>query len=307
MNSVKMNSFADAMEYFFKSIEEFGLAHRKETGRKPSYLEQCEKFQSMIDKAMEKYHDTVYEKIQTKVMMPIYENHILDFSGKITDESGRIQDGFIRLADEPSRDLTIRSVPKGMYLEFHSRIVPISEIYTRAVKFSLRSDDRPPYPNKILLGLFYMIQRTLVEQDTGSESLEAIQKNITVLEESLEELDEPEESSQQGFLGGLFNGLFQNEETKKISESFQNFVKSDNFQEQFGTILSSVQDVVKNADTSNPMEMISNLAQSEDMKKMFNDLSMKQASSQESEAERSEASADPSQGEPLALSAPETE
>jgi hypothetical protein len=219
---------------------------------------QTEKFSSFFEKVSE--DDLLLENLQKKVVVPLFDTHSMSFLTPLIDSDGKVSDEFLKCQkkeDEDEGSFKIRTNPDGIYFQISKVFLPISEVYTEAVKACVeRKGENLPYPNKILLGLYSVIFHS-IRDTTEQDQLDIINESRTVLAESLESCDEtPRQGNDSGPMGMIKN-LLGNIDFNQIGDMMQKVSGDEKSSKEFGEVFSKISDSIKTG--GNPLEAMGDI------------------------------------------------
>ena len=259
--------FKSSLSYLIESMMETNtyITSRNIFGSKPSYAVQTEKFFSFYEKVMassSQERDTLLENLRTKVVTPFYQKHSVSFMSNLVGEDGKVDDGFLKVSEDSGDSLKIKTTPHGMFFQIAKVFLPISEVYTHAVKISIQNkQENISFPNKILLGLYTTVYHA-VRESLNPEISEYFQKNVEILMESLEvsadaSAPQPSESGPMGVIRNMLGNIDFNQIGDMMSKVSGDEKSSKEFGEVFGKLSESIQsgknplevmgDIIKNA------------------------------------------------------------
>ena len=121
-------------------------------GKQPYHV-QTEKFSSFFDKVAE--DETLLQNLQSKVVVPVFNTHSMSFLNSLVGADGKVADDFLKCAKkEEGSDFKIKTAPEGIYFQISKVFLPVSEVYTEAVRISVeRKGENLPFPKKIAIFL----------------------------------------------------------------------------------------------------------------------------------------------------------
>ena len=226
-------------------------------GKQPYHV-QTEKFSSFFDKVSE--DETLLQNLQSKVVLPVFSNHSMSFLSTLIDADGKVSDEFLKVSKETEDDdgsFKIKTVPKGIYFQVSKVFLPISEVYTEAVKVCVeRKGENLPYPNKILLGLYSVVYHS-VKETTPPDQLEIITENRNVLAESLESCDETPRAATDSGPMGMIKNILGNIDFNQIGDMMQKVSGDDKSSKEFGDVFGKISDTIKGG--GNPLDAMGDI------------------------------------------------
>ena len=217
---------------------------------KPAYHVQTEKFSSFYDKVKE--NEDMVDNFRKKVVVPVFNSHSMSFLSNLVGADGKVQDEFLKVSRVDDSDFKIRVNPDGIYLQVSKVFLPVSEVYTEAVRLSIeKKSDNLPFPNKILLGLYSIVFHA-IRDEVPKDQLDMIQENRKVLSDSLESCDEaPTERRDAGPMGMIKN-ILGNIDFNQIGDMMQKVSGDENSSKEFGEVFGKISDTIKSG--GNPLE-----------------------------------------------------
>ena len=258
-----VSNFSSSMGFLIESMLETltYISRGNIMENKPSYTVQTEKFFSFYEKiasSSEKDKQTLLENLKQKVVGPVYDKYSLNFLNKLVSDEGKVEDSFIKVPASASGDsLKIRTTPGGIYFQISKVFLPISEVYTEAVKVSLQhKGENLPFPNKILLGLYSVIFHSVkdrLDRDTSNYFTE----NIKTLNESLEVCDEVKEKPTDQGPMGLIKNMLGNIDFNQIGDMMAKVSGDEKSSKEFSDVFGKLSESIKNG--SNPLEVMGDI------------------------------------------------
>lgn len=264
-------SFKAEMVSDFKSSLRFLIDSMLETcnfsstgdivGNKPSHTVQTEKFFSFFEKVLlapESEQSVLLEKLKSKVVRPVYEQNTLAFMNNLVGEDGNVSDDFLKISVTGSEEsLKIRTTPDGIYFQISKVFLPISEVYTQAVKLCLRNKgDNLPFPNKILLGLYSCVFFS-VRGSVGKDVSEYFERNIGTLRESLEVCDEVKPKPADNGPMGMIKNMLGNIDFNQIGDMMSKVSGDEKSSKEFSEVFGKISDSIKNG--GNPLDVMGDI------------------------------------------------
>ena len=236
---------------------------------KQSYHVQTEKFSSFYDKVSE--DETLLQNLQTKVVLPVFNTHSMSFLSPLIDADGKVSDDFLKFQKKEDEDgsFKIKTTPNGIHFQVSKVFLPISEVYSEAVKVCVeRKGENLPYPNKILLGLYSVIFHT-IRENTSSEELEIITQSRNVLAESIESCDETPRSNTDSGPMGMIKNILGNIDFNQIGDMMQKVSGDDQSSKEFGEVFGKISDTIKSG--GNPLDAMGDIIKQVSMQAAMDD------------------------------------
>lgn len=254
-----VSDFKSSMSFLIDSMLEtlnFVSRGRIMLGKQPYHV-QTEKFSSFYDKVSE--DEGLLQNLQAKVVVPVFNTHSMSFLNPLVGADGKVADEFLKCQkkDEDSTEFKIKTVPEGIYFQIAKVFLPVSEVYTEAVRVSVeRKGENLPFPKKILLGLYSVIFHA-IREETAGDQLEMINENRKVLAESLESCDDTPQRTQESGPMGMIKNLLGNIDFNQIGEMMQKVSGDENSSKEFGEVFGKISDTIK--DGGNPLEAMGDI------------------------------------------------
>lgn len=254
-----VSDFKSSMSFLVDSMLEtlnFVSRGRIMLGKQPYHV-QTEKFSSFYDKVSE--DEGLLQNLQNKVVVPVFNTHSMSFLNPLVGADGKVSDEFLKCQkkDEDSSEFKIKTVPEGIYFQIAKVFLPISEVYTEAVRVSVeRKGENLPFPKKILLGLYSVIFHA-IREETSSDQLEMINENRKVLAESLESCDDTPQRTHESGPMGMIKNLLGNIDFNQIGEMMQKVSGDENSSKEFGEVFGKISETIK--DGGNPLEAMGDI------------------------------------------------
>ncbi len=255
-NSV--SDFKSSMSFLVESMLEtltYLSRGRIMLGKQPYHV-QTEKFSSFFDKVAE--DETLLQNLQSKVVVPVFNTHSMSFLNALVGADGKVADEFLKCSKkEEGSDFKIKTTPEGIYFQISKVFLPVSEVYTEAVRISVeRKGENLPFPKKILLGLYSVVYHA-IHDETSKDQLEMINENRTVLAESLESCDDTSTRPQESGPMGMIKNLLGNIDFNQIGDMMQKVSGDENSSKEFGEVFGKISDTIK--DGGNPLEAMGDI------------------------------------------------
>jgi hypothetical protein len=258
-NQESVSDFKSSMSFLIDSMLEtltFVSRGRIMLGKQPYHV-QTEKFSSFFDKVSE--DETLLQNLQSKVVVPLFNTHSMSFLNPLVGADGKVSDEFLKCQkkDDDTSEFKIKTAPEGLYFQISKVFLPVSEVYTEAVRISVeRKGDNLPFPKKILLGLYSVIFHAIREETSGDQ-LEMINENRKVLAESLESCDDAPQRTQDSGPMGMIKNLLGNIDFNQIGEMMQKVSGDENSSKEFGEVFGKISETIK--DGGNPLDAMGDI------------------------------------------------
>lgn len=254
-----VSDFRSSMSFLIDSMLEtltYLSRGRIMLGKQPYHV-QTEKFSSFYDKVSE--DETLLQNLQAKVVVPVFNNHSMSFLNPLVGADGKVADEFLKCSkkEEEGSDFKIKTAPDGIYFQISKVFLPVSEVYTEAVRISVeRKGENLPFPKKILLGLYSVIFHA-IHSETSKDQLDMINENRTVLAESLESCDDTPQRAQDSGPMGMIKNILGNIDFNQIGEMMQKVSGDENSSKEFGEVFGKISETIK--DGGNPLEAMGDI------------------------------------------------
>ena len=258
-NQESVSDFKSSMSFLIDSMLEtlsYLSRGRIMLGKQPYHV-QTEKFSSFYDKVSE--DDTLLQNLQNKVIVPVFNTHSMSFLSPLVNAEGKVDDEFLKCQkkEDDSKDFKIKTAPDGIYFQISKVFLPVSEVYTEAVRVSVeRKSENLPFPKKILLGLYSVIFHS-IRENTSQDQLEIINDNRTLLAESLESCDDTPQRSQESGPMGMIKNILGNIDFNQIGDMMQKVSGDDKSSKEFGEVFGKISETIK--DGGNPLEAMGDI------------------------------------------------
>jgi len=227
---------------------------------KPFWMVQTEKFSSFYARINNNLE--AMENFRQKVVSPVYETHNVNMINQLIGDDGVVQDDFLKVTLQQSNDFRIKTTPGGVFFQLDKLFLPVSEVYTQAVNYSLQhKQENVPFPVHILLGFYSAVYHSVKDRESG-DGMDMLKKNIQVLADSIESYDQPVKRSQgpvdvlQSMLGNIDMG--------QIGEMMGKVTGDPQASKEFGEVFSKMTDVIKGG--GNPLEAMGDIIKSASMR-----------------------------------------
>lgn len=261
--------FKSSLSFLINSMMETNtfITSRNIFGSKPTYAIQTEKFFSFYEKVMSsstEERDTLLENLRTKVVTPFYESHSVNFMSNLVGEDGKVDDEFLKIPEETGDSIKIRTTPPGMFFQIAKVFLPISEVYSHAVKVSLQNKgENVPFPNKILLGLYTTVFHA-VRDSISSDVTEYFRRNSEILMESLE-VNTDSSSRQQVDNGplGVIKNMLGNIDFNQIGDMMSKVSGDEKSSKEFGEVFSKLSESIQSG--KNPLDVMGDIIKNASM------------------------------------------
>ena len=220
---------------------------------KPSWMIQSEKFSSFFDRIRD--NQDAVSNFKSKILSPVFGEYHNDLINSIINDNDVVQDDFLKTVFEEDKVFKLRSKPVGLFFNIDKLFLPVSEVYTKSVAYSVKhKNENFPYNVNILLGLFSVFFVYAKEEgDMGSAEL--IKKNIDVLSESLEVFDKPS-AAQRGPMNMLQN-ILGNIDMGQLGQMMGKVTGDDKASKEFGEVFGQMTEVIKSG--GNPLEAMGDI------------------------------------------------
>ena len=264
-------TFKEEMVSDFKSSMSFLVDSMLETlnyaskgnfiGTKPSHTVQTEKFFSFYEKVMSSSgsdQTVLMENLRSKVVAPVYEKYSINFMNHLVSSEGSVEDDFLKVkGGDDQGSLKIRITPDGLFFQISKVFLPVSEVYTEAVKISLKNkEDNLPFPNKILLGLystvFFAVRDTL-----GVDARGYFDENIKTLKESLDVCDEVKPAPRDNGPMGMIKNMLGNIDMNQIGDMMAKVSGDEKSSKEFSEVFGKLSDSIKSG--KNPLDVMGDI------------------------------------------------
>ena len=254
----RINSLENSMQFLIDAMIKTGNYISKEriAENKPFWMAQTERFSSLYARINNKLE--AMESFRQKVIAPVYETHNANMLSRLVNDEGMVQDDFLKVTLQQSNDFRIKTTPGGVFFQLDKLFLPVSEVYTQAVNYSMQhTNENVPFPALILLG-FYSSVYHAVKDNESAESMELLKHNITVLSDSMETCDQPVKRPQgpvdvlQNMLGNIDMG--------QIGEMMGKVTGDPQASKEFGEVFGKMSDVIKQG--GNPLEAMGDIIKS---------------------------------------------
>lgn len=227
---------------------------------KPSHTVQTEKFFSFYEKLMassETDRQVLVDNLRNKVVSPVYDKYSLNFLNHLVTEEGKVEDAFLKISAQDRDSLKIRTVPDGLYFQISKVFLPVSEVYTEAVKVSLqKKGENLPFPNKILLGLYSVVYHAISDR-LDRDMMNYFTENIKTLKESLDVCDEVKQKPVDQGPMGLIKNMLGNIDFNQIGDMMAKVSGDEKSSKEFGEVFGKLSDTIKNG--GNPLDVMGDI------------------------------------------------
>lgn len=227
---------------------------------KPSHTVQTEKFYSFYEKVASSQssdRQVLIDNLQSKVVSPVYDQYSLNFLNQLVSDEGKVEDSFLKVSPADRDSLKIRTTPEGLYFQISKVFLPVSEVYTEAVRVSLQhKGENLPFPNKILLGLYSTIHhavRDRLDRDMNNYFVE----NIRTLKESLDVCDEVKPTPVDQGPMGLIKNMLGNIDFNQIGDMMSKVSGDEKSSKEFSEVFGRLSDTIKSG--GNPLEVMGDI------------------------------------------------
>lgn len=221
---------------------------------KPFWMVQTEKFASFFNRVKNKLESM--EKVRHKIVTPVYDNYNANLTSQLINSDGVVQDDYIKVNLQQSNDFKINVKPGGVYFQLEKVFLPISEVYTQAVNYSLMNkNENVPFPVHILLGFYSTIYQAVKDKES-EESMEMLKSNIQTLLDALEICDLPQNKKATGPVDMLQNMLGKID-MGQIGEMMSKVTGDPKASKDFGEVFGKMSEVIKQG--GNPLEAMGDI------------------------------------------------
>jgi hypothetical protein len=264
-----VSDFKSSLSYLITSMMETNtfITSRNIFGSKPSYAVQTEKFFSFYEKVMgssAQERDTLLENLRTKVVTPFYEAHSVSFMSNLVGEDGKVDDTFLKISEDSGDSIKIKTTPSGMFFQIAKVFLPISEVYSQAVKISLQNKgENISFPNKILLGLYTTVFHA-VRGVISPDVTEYFRRNSEILMESLEVNSDSSQKqpSDNGPLG-IIKNMLGNIDFNQIGDMMSKVSGDEKSSKEFGEVFSKLSESIQSG--KNPLDVMGDIIKNASM------------------------------------------
>ena len=220
---------------------------------KPSWMIQSEKFSSFFDRIRD--NEDAVSNFKSKILSPVFGEYHNDLINSIINDNDVVQDDFLKTVFEEDKVFKLRSKPVGLFFSIDKLFLPVSEVYTKSVAYSVKhKNENFPYNVNILLGLFSVFF-VYAKEEGDMGSAEMIKKNIDVLSESLEVFDKPS-AAQRGPMNMLQN-ILGNIDMGQLGQMMGKVTGDDKASKEFGEVFGQMTEVIKSG--GNPLEAMGDI------------------------------------------------
>ncbi len=261
-NVDQVSTLEKSVEFLIDSMSKAGQYINRERflENKPFWMIQTEKFSSLFSRIKDKLE--AVENFRKKVLVPVYETHNANLLSQLISDEGVVQDDFLKVTLQQTNDFRIKTTPGGVYFQLDKLFLPISEVYTQVVNYSVaHKNENIPYPVQILIG-FYSSLYHAVKDSEDNESMTLLKKNIEVLTDSMETCDQPVKKS-KGPIDVLQN-MLGNIDMGQIGEMMGKVTCDPQASKDFGEVFSKMTEVIK--DGGNPLDAMGDIIKSASMR-----------------------------------------
>ena len=256
-----VSDFKSSLSFLIDSMMQtyFFYSRNESLASKPSWAVQVEKFSSLYDKI--KDNQELVDNLKYKVVAQFYKNNSFSFMNRLVNSDGSIDDGFLKLdknSDEEDSDTyKLRTTPKGLFLQVSQVFLPLSEVYTEAVKIYVsHRDQNLPFPNKILLGMYSSIYYSTVG-DIDDDAVSVLRDNISVLKQSLEVCNEVKPNRTQGGPIDMIKNMLGNVNFDQLGDMMSKVTGDEKSSKEFGEVFGKLSDTIKSG--GNPLDAMSDI------------------------------------------------
>jgi len=219
---------------------------------KPFWAVQVEKFSSLFDKIRD--NQEMVDNLKSKVVSQFFQDNTFSLTNRLINEDGSVDDSFIKLNKgyDEGDSFKIRTTPSGLYFQVSKVFLPLSEVYTEAVRLCVANKNHNlPFPNKILLGLYSVIKFS-VSGDVDSDQEASIRNNISTLKESLEICNEVKPQRNDGGPIDMIKSMLGNIDFDQIGDMMNKVTGDERSSKEFGEVFGKISDTIKSG--GNPLD-----------------------------------------------------
>ena len=221
---------------------------------KSSWSIQTEKFSSFFERI--RTNNEVIENLRSKVVYPIFDSNSSFLLGKLIDDKNVVQDDFMKVSEDNSNDFKLTTGARGIVISVSKLFLPISEVYTDAVNYSVNhKKENIPFPVQILLGFYSCIYHSILGVESDDQA-QMIKENIDVLVDSLESCDVPREQSNKNPMNMIQN-MLGNIDMKQIGDMMSKVTGDKDASKEFGDVFGKMTEAIKSG--TNPMEIVGDI------------------------------------------------
>ena len=259
-----VNSFKSSLNFLVDTLmQTITFSTRGEIlTSKPSFTVQTEKFSSFLDKISS--DQNLLDNLSKKVVGPVYDKHSASFLSRLVGPDGKVDDEFLRVPEFSDGDeLKIRTEPRGLFFQVSNVFLPVSEVYTLAVKLSREyKSENLPFRNKILLGLYSTVYHS-ISSSTPKDQLEIFKENMDILKESLEVCSEVKTGPREDGPMGMIKNLLGNIDFNQIGDMMNKVSGDERSSKEFADVFGRITDTIKSG--KNPLEAMSDIIKTASM------------------------------------------
>jgi hypothetical protein len=254
-----ISDFKSSMSFLVSSMLETmsRVARERIMSGKQSHHVQTEKFSSFFDKISD--NEEMLTNLSKKVVVPVFNSHSLSLLSPLIGADGKVEDSFLKIEKEGEDDSSfkIKTTPDGVFFQISKVFLPISEVYTDAVRITVANrSENLPYPNKILLGLYSTIFHS-IKDCTPADQLEIIESNVKTLVDSLDSYEEPVAPKREAGPMGMIKNILGNIDFNQIGDMMQKVSGDENSSKEFGEVFGKISDTIKGG--GNPLEAMNDI------------------------------------------------
>ena len=224
---------------------------------KSSWSIQTEKFSSFFERI--RTNSEVIENLRSKVVHPIFDSNSSFVLGKLINEDNVVQDDFMKVSEDDSEEFKIKTGARGITISVSKLFLPISEVYTEAVNYSVKNKkENIPFPVQILIGFYSCMYHSILGVESDDQA-QMVKENIDVLVESLESCDVPREQSNRNPMNMIQN-MLGNIDMKQIGDMMSKVTGDKEASKEFGEVFGKMTEAIKSG--TNPMEIVGDIIKS---------------------------------------------
>lgn len=230
------------------------LSKNVESKTKSSWSIQTEKFSSFFERIRSK--TDVMDNLRSKVVYPIFDTNSSFILDKLISDDNVVQDEFMKVEEDTTTDFKIKTKARGILFSVDRLYLPISEVYTEAVNYSISNKrENIPFPVQILLGFYSCIYHSILGVESD-EQASLVKQNIDVLVDSLETCDVPKEQNTRNPMN-MLQSMLGNIDMKQIGEMMGKVTGDKEASKEFGEVFGKMTEAIKSG--SNPMEIMGDI------------------------------------------------
>jgi len=255
-----VSDFRTSMTFLIDSMMQtfYFSARGQMMASKPGWAVQVEKFSSLFDKI--KDNQEMVDNMKQRVVASFFREHTFSLANRLINDDGTVDDSFLKLdkgEEDDGDSYKIRTQPKGLYLQVSKVFLPLSEVYTEAVRLCVANRGQNlPFPNRILLGLYSSIYYSVVG-DVDADQVAVIKDNIKTLKESLEVCNEVKPTRTEGGPVDMIKNLLGNINFDQIGDMMSKVTGDEKSSKEFGEVFGKISDTIKSG--GNPLDAMGDI------------------------------------------------